>query len=73
MVEVAPGWHYVNNNTHEDQLVRESYISYPIIFFGAGVSAEKIETPVTVDRIAPTLSKAMRIRAPNACNVAPLF
>ncbi|MDO4929654.1 MAG: alkaline phosphatase family protein [Bacteroidales bacterium] len=73
MVEVASGWHYVNEDTHENQLVRESYISYPIIFFGASVKAEKIETPVTVDRIAPTLSKAMRIRAPNACAVAPLF
>lgn len=73
MIEVAAGWHYVNENTHENQLVRESYISYPIIFFGCGVKAEKVETPVTVDRIAPTLSKAMRIRAPNACSVAPLF
>ena len=73
MIEVASGWHYVNEDTHENQLVRESYISYPIIFWGAGVEAEEIDTPVTVDRIAPTLSKAMRIRAPNACAVAPLF
>jgi len=73
MIEVASGWHYVNEDTKENQLVRESYIAYPIIFFGAGVKAEKIESPVTVDRIAPTLSKAMRIRAPNACSVAPLF
>ncbi len=72
-IEVAAGWHYVNNDTHENQLVRESYISYPVIFYGSGIKAEKIETPVTVDRIAPTLSKAMRIRAPNACAVAPLF
>lgn len=73
MIEVAAGWHYVNSDTRENQLVRESYISYPIIFYGAGVKVEKTETPVTVDRIAPTLSKAMRIRAPNACALAPLF
>ena len=73
MIEVAAGWHYVNSDTRENQLVRESYISYPIIFYGAGVKAEKTETPITVDRIAPTLSKAMRIRAPNACALAPLF
>lgn len=72
-IEVAAGWHYVNAQTHEDQLVRESYISYPIIFLGAGTPAESIALPVTVDRIAPTLSKAMRIRAPNACSAAPLF
>lgn len=73
MVEVAAGWHYVNSDTNENQPVRETYIPYPIIFYGAGVKAEKVETPVTVDRIAPTLSKAMRIRAPNACSLAPLF
>lgn len=73
LIEVASGWHYVNSDTRENQLVRASYISYPIIFYGAGVKSEKIELPVTVDRIAPTLSKAMRIRAPNACALAPLF
>ncbi len=72
-IEVAAGWHYVNAETRENQLVRESYISYPIIFFGYGVKAEVVDNPVTVDRIAPTLSKAMRIRAPNACAMAPLF
>lgn len=72
LIEVAPGWHYVNPSTHEDQLVRESYIPFPIIFLGEGFKAETIETPVTIDYIAPTLSKAMRIRAPNACSVAPL-
>lgn len=73
MIEVAPGWHYVNEDTRENQLVRESYIPYPIIFFGFNQRPEKVETPVTVDRVAPTLSKAMRIRAPNACSAAPLF
>ncbi len=72
LIEVAPGWHYVNNSTHENQLVRESYIPFPIIFLGEGFKAETVTTPVTIDYIAPTLSKAMRIRAPNACSVAPL-
>ena len=72
LIEVAPGWRFVNPTTHENQLVRESYIPFPIIFLGAGFNAETIETPTTIDYIAPTLSKAMRIRAPNACSVAPL-
>ena len=37
----------------------------------ASVAADA-STLVTVDYIAPTLSKAMRIRAPNACLVTPL-
>lgn len=73
LIEVAPGWRYVNNTTRESQLVRESYIPFPIIFLGDGIAAETVGAPVTIDYIAPTLSKAIRIRAPNACSVAPLF
>lgn len=73
LIEVAPGWHYVNTQTHENKLVRESYIPFPILFLGEGFKAETVTTPVTIDYIAPTLSKAMRIRAPNACSVAPLY
>ena len=72
MIEVAPGWHYVNNTMHENQLVRESYIPFPIIFMGTGFKAETLSTPVTIDYVAPTLSKAIRIRAPNSCSTAPL-
>ena len=71
-LEIAPGWRYVNADTKENQLVRESYIPFPIIFYGHSITAAKIETPVTIDFIAPTLSKVMRIRAPNACSNAPL-
>lgn len=73
MIEVAPGWHYVNEDWRENQPVRESFVPYPILFFGSGIAAEKVRQTVTVDCIAPTLSKAMRIRAPNACSAAPLF
>ena len=73
LIEVSPGWHYINTITRENQLVRESYVPFPIIFYGAGIAAEEISKPVTIDYIAPTLSKSMRIRAPNACNLAPLF
>lgn len=72
-IEVAPGWRYVNEDTRENQLVRETYIPFPIIFFGTGISAETVDVPVTTDYIAPTLSKAIRIRAPNACGGKPLF
>lgn len=73
LVEVMPGWHCVNEDTHENILVREAYVAYPLIFFGHNTQSRKIETVTGVDRIAPTLSKAMRIRAPNACGQAPLF
>lgn len=71
-IEIAPGWRYINGERNENKLVRESYIPFPIIFYGYGVKPEIIETPISVDYIAPTLSHIMRIRAPNACDKAPL-
>ena len=73
LVEVSPGWHYVNSDNNARSQVRESHIHFPIIFWGQNISGEKANRPVTVDYIAPTLSKAMRIRAPNACGLEPLF
>lgn len=72
-IEVSPGWRYTNPDTRENVLVRETYIPFPIIFWGGNIQAEKINIPTTIDYIAPTLAKAMRIRAPNACSLPPLF
>lgn len=72
LVQVAPGWHLVNENTHEDQQLRDSYMGFPLILYGCNIEKEKITTPVTVDRLAPTLARCLRIRAPNACSAAPL-
>lgn len=73
MIEVSPGWRILNESTQENHLSRASYTQFPIIFFGAGINAEKVKTAVTTDRIAPTIAKAIRIRAPNACSAEPLF
>jgi hypothetical protein len=73
MIEVSPGWRILNESSQESHLSRASYTQFPIIFYGAGISAEKVKTVVTTDRIAPTIAKAIRIRAPNACSAEPLF
>lgn len=73
MIEVAPGWTYVNSDTREQQMVRATYVPFPIVFWGFNIEAQEVDKPVTVDYIAPTLAKCMRIRAPNACSVSPLF
>lgn len=72
LIEVAPGWRYTNTDDQKNQQVRATYIPFPIIFFGYGITHEEITTPVTIDYIAPTLSKAIRIRAPNGCKLQPL-
>lgn len=71
-VQVSPGWHLVNETTHQDRLVRESYMGFPLILYGCNIEKETITTPVTVDHLAPTLAKCLRIRAPNGCSAAPL-
>lgn len=77
-IQVQPGWHIktaditLSNTYSNPQIARESHVVFPIILYGMGMKAETVTTPVTVDCIAPTLSKAMRIRAPNACSKAPL-
>ncbi|MCR5513109.1 MAG: alkaline phosphatase family protein [Prevotella sp.] len=73
VIETAPGWKLMNEDTQESETQRVAFIPFPIIFYGGGIQAEKIHIPVTTDRIAPTIAKAIRIRAPNACAVAPLF
>ncbi len=73
LIEVSPGWQLMNEDSQESQLSRASFTQFPIIFYGAGTKAERVKTPVTTDRIAPTIAKTIRIRAPNACSTEPLF
>lgn len=72
VIETAPGWQIVNEDNHENYFSRAAFIPFPIIMYGAGTRPARITTSATVDRIAPTIAKAIRIRAPNACSVAPL-
>lgn len=73
VIEVFPGWKMLNEDNHQQYLSKESFIPFPLVFYGAHATAENITTPVTVDRIAPTIAKAIRIRAPNACGAAPVY
>ena len=73
LIEVNPGWHLQNEDTGEDRVSQTSAIPFPVILYGTNIEAGQVTTPVTTDRIAPTLSRAIHIRAPNACNSDPLF
>ena len=72
IIEVLPGWTVMQENSNDNRVVRAAAIPAPLILLGKGVKPEIIRTPVATDRIAPTLSNAMRIRAPNACTATPL-
>ncbi|MBR1409917.1 MAG: alkaline phosphatase family protein [Prevotella sp.] len=73
VVELNPGWQMQNDDTHEQMKVKKPLAYFPIIFYGANITAQKVKIPVSIERIAPTIAKAIRIRAPNACMTTPLF
>lgn len=73
IIDIAPGWQLINEDTLEKFVSQSSHVPFPIIIYGAGIRAEHIQSPVTADRIAPTIARAIRIRAPNACSAVPLF
>ncbi len=73
IIDIAPGWKLINEDTLEKSSSRSAHVPFPIIIYGAGTKAERIQTPVTVDRIAPAIARAIRIRAPNASSSEPLF
>ena len=73
IIEAAPGWTVLNEDTQQSYVSTASFTQFPIIIYGAGTQAERITTPVTTDRIAPTIARSIRIRAPNACSSEPLF
>ena len=73
LIEVNPGWHLQNEDTGEDHLSQPAALPFPIILYGADIPSEQVKTPVTTDRIAPTIARAIRIRAPNACSSEPLY
>lgn len=72
-IDLAPGWQIENEDTHEHYQNTTPLAYFPIIIYGLDFQPAHVSTPVTIDRIAPSISKAIRIRAPNACISAPLF
>lgn len=72
LIEVLPGWTIVQENSTDSRAVRAAETPAPLILIGGGIKAETIRTAVSADRIAPTLSNVMRIRAPNGCTASPL-
>ncbi len=72
VVQVSPGWTLVNEQTGERRQQRDSYMTFPLVFFGKDIEPQIIVEPVTVDHLAPTLARCLRIRAPSACSAAPL-
>ena len=72
-IHLAPGWQLSDENTNQTEKVKVDLAFFPIIVFSSCIQSARVQAPVTVDRIAPSIAKAIRIRAPNASNALPLF
>lgn len=72
-VGVRPGWSLLNEDTGDRFQYRSSVLPVPVIIYGPNIKPQRINTTVTLDRVAPTLAGCIHIRAPNACTAQPLF
>jgi hypothetical protein len=72
-IELVPGWEIVyENQANTRQYIRHNAVSAPFMLLAPNVPAQKIEHPIDVTSIAPTVSRVLRIRAPNGCTTRPL-
>ena len=72
VIEVLPGWHVVNELTHEKKVVSKTVTPTPFIILHPDFKAITITTPIVAECIAPTIANAIHIRAPNGCSLLPL-
>ena len=72
-IELVPGWEIVyENSANTRQYIRHNAIAAPFMLMAPSVPAQKIDTPIDVTRIAPTVAKVLRIRSPNGCTARPI-
>ncbi len=75
IISLTPGWCVVDDQnalTAEPQAAREAYIPSSAFILGGGVKPQIIDTPVDARVIAPTVSRLLRIRSPNAASLPAL-
>jgi hypothetical protein len=73
LIDILPGWQIIDVHAHTTFTSRIGTVPFPIIFYAPHIPQQHVTTAVTADHIAPTVARAIRIRAPNACAVEALF
>ena len=72
IIELQPGWGENTDTGKKSNIKRNNATLTPLFFLGNGLKAAHIDRSVYVTEIAPTITNALRIRAPNACSDLPL-
>lgn len=75
LVKIVPSWKIVENTgafkTQKVKQVRANVTSTPIYILHPSLKAQKVVTPIDATLLAPTVSRLMRIRSPNAADKKP--
>lgn len=72
-VELVPGWEVVyedHENTRE--YIRHNAVATPFMLLAPNIPAQKIDFPIDVTQIAPTVARILRIRSPNGSTARPI-
>ena len=73
IVTLQPGWRVIQDEKSKNvQLVRNNAVLTPLVFFGNGLSPQRIYREVKATEIAPSVTHVLRIRPPNASKEMPL-
>lgn len=73
IIDVAPGWEIVDDGTKRNPVVqRKARTVTPAFILGPGVSPRTIAETVDARRIAPTVARAIQLRAPNGASLPPV-
>ena len=74
VILLQPGWNLrLNDKTQPRPQVRHDLCPGPCIIFAPSfIQAQRITSPVEATIIAPTVARAIKIRAPSGCRALPL-
>lgn len=72
-LQIAPGWTVLDDyNNRTTPHTAPMAVSAPAFIVAPGISPQKISTPIDATLLAPTVSRILRIRSPNAARKMPL-
>ncbi len=78
LVNIIPGWTVLNDfidqkaTNKSQQVVRVSTTTAPVFILAPNLDPQRIDTPVDVRVVAPTVARLLRIRSPNAASLPSL-
>lgn len=73
VITINPGWSTTDEDFDTDSKVtRAVYMSAPAFILAPGIAPKRIDSRVDARSIAPTVTRLVRIRAPNGASFPPL-